>query len=171
MALQPCRECGNGVSDNAVSCPQCGAPHPAVKDWAGTGIDWKSGAKIFGIPLIHIAFGRDRNGKRRVAKGVIAIGQYAVGLFTAAQFGIGIIFGVGQFMMGLTVLAQFAGGLVIAVGQIAAGVITVGQFVVGIYGLAQAGWVRYMWGPTRIDMEAVALYSTLQLRIEQWLGF
>lgn len=171
MALESCRECGSEVSSDAVSCPQCGAPCPAVKEWAGAGIDWKSRAGIFGFPLIHIAFGRDGRGKRRVAKGVIAIGQYAVGLFTAAQFGIGIIFGLGQFMIGLTAFAQFAGGLLIGVGQVAAGVVTVGQFVVGIYGLAQAGWARYMWSTTRIDMEAVALYSTIQLRIEQWLVF
>ncbi len=74
-------------------------------------------------------------------------------------------------MIGLTALAQFAGGLLIGVGQIAAGVVTIGQFVVGIYGLAQAGWARYMWSPTRVDMEAVALYSTIQMRLEQWLGF
>jgi hypothetical protein len=170
MALQPCRECVNEVSDGAISCPRCGAPRPAIKGWNGTGIDWKSRVKLFGIPLIHVAFGRNSNGKLRVAKGIIAIGQFAVGLVTVAQFGIGIIFGLGQFMIGLTVLAQFAGGLLIGVGQIATGVVTIGQFVIGIYGLAQAGWVNYMWSPTRVDMEAVALYSTIQLRIEQLLG-
>ncbi len=169
MELHPCRECGREVSHDAVSCPQCGAPCPAVKDWTGTGIDWKTRAGIFGFPLIHIAFGRDASGKRRVAKGIIAIGQFAVGLISVAQFGIGIIFGLGQFMIGSAVLAQFAGGF-IAIGQIAVGVVTIGQFVVGIYGLAQAGWARYMWSTTRIDMEAVALYSTIQLRTEQWLG-
>ncbi len=29
MTLAPCRECGNEVSVDAESCPQCGAPHPA----------------------------------------------------------------------------------------------------------------------------------------------
>jgi hypothetical protein len=170
MTLQACRECGNEVSDAAVSCPRCGAPRPAIRDWTGTGFEWKSRATIFGIPLIHIAFGRNSSGRLRVAKGVIAVGQFAVGLFTVAQFGIGIIFGFGQFMIGLTALAQFAGGILIGVGQVATGVVTAGQFVVGIYGLAQAGWARYMWSPTRVDMEAVALYSTIQLRIEQLLA-
>jgi hypothetical protein len=171
MALEPCRECGKEVSNNAVSCPHCAAPRPALAEWAGTGIDWKSRAKILGIPLIHVAFGRDSAGKLRVAKGFIAVGQFAIGGITVAQFGIGIIFGLGQFMIGLTALAQFAVGLLIGVGQIAAGVVTIGQFVVGIYGLAQAGCARYMWSPTRVDMEAVALYSTIQMSLEQWLGF
>ncbi len=170
MALEPCQECGKEIGESAVSCPHCGAPRPAPKKWIGTGIDWKSRAKVFGIPLIHIAFGRDSKGKRRVAKGIVAIGQFGIGGITIAQFGIGIIFGMGQFMIGLTALAQVAGGILIGVGQIAAGIVTVGQFVVGIYGLAQAGWVNYMWSPTRVDMEAVALYSTIQLRLEQWLG-
>jgi DNA-directed RNA polymerase subunit RPC12/RpoP len=26
MALIKCHECGNQVSDNAVACPECGAP-------------------------------------------------------------------------------------------------------------------------------------------------
>lgn len=170
MALQPCRECGNEISDGALSCPHCGAPRPAIRDWSGTGINWKSRTTIFGIPLIHVAFGRDSLGKLRVAKGIIAVGQFAIGLFTAAQFGIGIIFGLGQFMLGLTVLAQFAGGILIGIGQIATGVVTAGQFVVGVYGFAQEGWARYLWSSSRIDMEAVALYSTIQLRIEQWIG-
>jgi len=158
------------VSDNAVSCPNCGAPRPPLAKWAGVGFDWKSRARVFGIPLIHIAFGRDSSGKPRVAKGFIAIGQFAIGGITVAQFGIGVIFGLGQFMIGLATLAQVAVGLLIGIGQIAAGVVTIGQFVVGIYGLAQAGWAKYMWSPTRVDMEAVALYATIQLRIEQLLG-
>jgi hypothetical protein len=171
MALEACRECGKEVSTNAASCPHCAAPRPALTEWAGIGMDWKSQTKILGIPLIHIAFGTDSAGKRRVAKGIIAIGQFAVGAVTVAQFGIGIIFGLGQFMIGLTAFAQFAGGIVIGAGQFACGVVTIGQFVVGIYGLAQAGWARYMWSPTTVDMEAVALYSTIHMRLEQWLGF
>jgi len=171
MILQRCRECGREVSHDAVLCPECGAPRPTREEWTGTGIDWKSRTKICGIPLIHVAFGRNNKGKRRVAKGFIAIGQFAVGAVTIAQFGIGIVFGVGQFMLGLTAFGQLAFGLIIAVGQIAAGTVTIGQLVTGIYGLAQAGWVKYMWSYARVDMEAVALYCTIQLRIEQWLGF
>ena len=63
-----------------------------------------------GYPLVHIAFGKDSRGKWRVAKGVIAIGQFALGLITVAQFGVGLLFGFGQFLFGGVVLAQFAGG-------------------------------------------------------------
>lgn len=29
MSIHACRECGNGVSSEAASCPHCGVPHPA----------------------------------------------------------------------------------------------------------------------------------------------
>ena len=32
MALVACRECGKEVSQNAKSCPSCGAPLPALKN-------------------------------------------------------------------------------------------------------------------------------------------
>jgi hypothetical protein len=170
MALKPCRECGREVSTDAAGCPSCGAPWPARERWTGTGFEWKSKRRLFGIPLIHVAFGRDGQGKIRVAKGFIAVGQFAIGLVTVAQFGIGILFGFGQFMLGLTVVAQFAAALLVGIGQLASGVVTVGQVVVGIYGLCQTGWVKYMWSYTRVDMEAVALYCTIAMRVQEWLG-
>ncbi|MBI5250602.1 MAG: zinc ribbon domain-containing protein [Desulfomonile tiedjei] len=171
MALKPCRECGNEVSSDAFSCPKCGAPRPALPTWTGTGYEWKSQRKIFGIPLVHVAFGTNANGRVRIAKGVIAVGQMGIGLITVAQFGIGIIFGLGQFMLGLTVLAQFAGGLLVGIGQLATGVIAVGQFVAGIYGLAQTGWAKYLWSPHRTDMEAVALFYTVYTKLAGLFGF
>ena len=32
MALSKCKECGKGVSDNAISCPHCGAPLPTLSE-------------------------------------------------------------------------------------------------------------------------------------------
>jgi hypothetical protein len=171
MALQPCRECGRDVSTEAISCPHCGAPRPAEAEWTGTGYEWASRTRIFGIPLVHVAVGRTKTGKPRVAKGFVAIGQYAVGLVTIAQFGVGILFGLGQFMVGLVVVAQFAAALAFAVGQFAVGVVTIGQVVAGIYGLCQTGWAKYMWSPSRVDMEAVALFHTIYMRLLQLLEY
>lgn len=114
--LTPCRECGTPVSERARICPKCGAPRPALKEWKGTGFEWKSQKTLYGWPLVHIAVGRDAGGRLRVAKGVIAIGQFAVGLVTVAQFGVGLLFGFGQFIFGLTALAQFAVALVLGIG-------------------------------------------------------
>jgi hypothetical protein len=170
MSLKPCRECGREISTDALACPECGAPFPARVKWTGAGLEWKSRTTVLGFPLVHVAFGRDGQGKLRVAKGIIAVGQFAVGLITLAQFGIGILFGFGQFLIGLTVVAQFAGGLLLGIGQFATGIIVVGQVAVGVYAICQLGLATYMWGPSRTDMEAVAMFSTILLRLRELLG-
>jgi hypothetical protein len=157
MALTRCRECSVEVSDQARACPHCGAPLPANPTWSGTGFEYTSARTFLGYPLVHIAFGRDRHGKRRVARGIIAIGQFAFGLVTVAQFGVGLLFGFGQFIVGGAVLAQFAGGLV-AVGQFAAGYAALGQMVLAYYGLGQIGLAKFLWSPSRKDVEAASFF-------------
>jgi hypothetical protein len=158
MALTPCRECLAEVSDQARACPHCGAPQPANPTWSGTGYEWKSSRTYGGYPLVHIAFGRDSRGKWRVAKGIIAIGQFALGLVTVAQFGVGLLFGFGQFLIGSAVLAQFAGGLLVGVGQIATGYVAIGQVILAYYGLGQIGLAKFLWSTSRKDPEAVQFF-------------
>ena len=105
--MKPCRECQQEISEQAVACPQCGAPHPAKEKWDGYGFEYKSKATIFGLPWLHVSF-KYRASKRPVpAKGVFAVGQFACGVFTLSQFGVGLV-SVGQFVIGGYVLAQFA---------------------------------------------------------------
>ncbi len=131
--LTACRTCRREVSTEARLCPHCGAPYPTRQNWRGFGYEYKSKQRIFGMPLVHVAFGRDKNGKMRVARGFIAIGQFGVGAITIAQFGIGFIFGLGQFVLAPIAIGQFAGGL-FAVGQFGLGVIGgLGQIATGIW--------------------------------------
>ncbi len=161
MALTRCRECKHEISDQAQSCPDCGAPYPARAIWTGTGYEWKSERTVYGYPLVHIAFGRDARGKFRVAKGVIAIGQFGIGLITFAQIGVGFLFGFGQFIFGLTAVSQIAVTLLFGCGQIAIGYAAVGQVVVAWYGLAQAGLANYLWSSSRHDPEAAQFFIHL----------
>lgn len=105
--MKPCRECGNEVSEQAVSCPKCGAPYPSKDKWDGWGYEYKSKLNIFGIPLLHISFKYRPNRTPVVAKGIIAIGQFGCGVITFAQFGIGI-FSICQFSIAAFAVAQFA---------------------------------------------------------------
>ncbi|MBN2103700.1 hypothetical protein JW835_06630 [bacterium] len=161
MNLVPCRECRHSVSRNARSCPECGAPFPARQIWNGWGFEWKSRTTYFGYPLIHVAFGRDARGKLRVAKGIIAVGQFAIGMITVAQFGIGFIFGLGQFILAFTAIAQFAGALYFALGQFAIAYAAVGQIAVGYFARCQIGFAKYLWSMTRQDPEAVHFFRNL----------
>jgi len=105
--MKPCRECDREISEQAVACPHCGAPFPAKDKWDGWGFEYKSEATLLGLPWVHISF-KYRPSRRPVpAKGVIAIGQFAIGIVTLSQFGIGVV-SISQFTIAVYALAQFA---------------------------------------------------------------
>lgn len=120
--LTGCRVCRKEVAQEAHACPHCGARFPAQLEWSGTGYEYKSKATLWGWPLVHVAVGRDAKGKLRVARGIIAIGQFGIGAITIAQFGVGFLFGLGQFMLAPISIGQFAAGL-IAIGQFGFGLL------------------------------------------------
>jgi hypothetical protein len=125
MSLVSCRECNHDVSDGAFACPYCGAVKPWNPEWNGWGFEYKSKRMLFGLPLLHIAFGRDRRYRLRVAKGIIAIGQFARGWVVIAQFGVGFVT-IAQFGMGLVGIMQFGlGGALLA------------QLAIAFYAIAQ----------------------------------
>ncbi len=144
----------------------CGLPTDRPEVECTAGYYWTTRAHLFGLPLICIAFGSDLNGKSRVAKGFIAVGQFAVGGIVVAQFGLGII-GIGQFIFGVAALGQLALGLLVGFGQISAGIFSVGQIVAGMYGMGQMGWATYLWSPGRTDMEAVAMFNSVTWLFQQ----
>lgn len=105
--MKPCRECRKEISEQAFSCPHCGAPYPAREKWDGWGFEYKSEANIMGLPLLHVSFKFRPNKTPVVAKGVISIGQFGCGFFNISQFGIGVI-SIRQFTVAGFALAQFA---------------------------------------------------------------
>lgn len=134
--LKKCRECHSEVSDQAFSCPKCGCPYPAREKWEGAGFEYKSKATLAGLPLIHISFKYRANRTPVVARGIIAIGQFAVGVVTIAQFGIGVFsiaqftvagFALAQFALSYALIAQF--GVYLAHGK--------GQIITGLFELMQ----------------------------------
>ncbi len=78
MTLINCPECNKEISDKALMCPNCGFA-------AGNRLftyEYRSKKELFGLPLVHIVYGLGIDpltGKFRVAKGIIAIGNIAVG--------------------------------------------------------------------------------------------
>jgi len=105
--MKRCRECQHEVSEDAVACPGCGAPFPAREKWDGWGFEYKSKATLMGLPLLHISFKYRPNRAPVPAKGIFAIGQFAIGIFTLSQFGMGVV-SVSQFTIAAYALAQFA---------------------------------------------------------------
>ena len=105
--MKTCRDCRQEVSEQAFACPHCGAPYPAREKWDGWGFEYKSEARLMGLPLIHISFKYRANRRPVPAVGVIAIGQFACGIVTLSQFGVGVV-SVSQFTVAGFALAQFA---------------------------------------------------------------
>jgi hypothetical protein len=104
--MKPCRECQREVSEQALACPQCGAPYPARASWDGWGYEYKSQVTIAGLPLVHISFKYRPNRTPVVARGIIAIGQFGCGVVCISQFGVGVLC-VSQFTVAGLALAQF----------------------------------------------------------------
>jgi hypothetical protein len=105
--VKPCRECRHEVSEQAFASSQCGAPFPARESWDGWGYEYNSKVAIAGLPLVHVAFKFRPNRTPVVARGIIAIGQFACGVVCIAQFGIGV-FTLAQFALAGFAIAQFA---------------------------------------------------------------
>ncbi len=116
--------------------------------------EFTSGASIFGMPLLNYTQGRNpETGSRRVAKGIIAVGQLAIG----------VAFGLGQLAFGTVALGQFAIAAAFGLGQFAAGYVAIGQFVLGGYGLGQFGFGKFLWTMHRTDAQAVEFFKALPL--------
>ncbi len=105
--MKPCRDCGNTVSEQAPFCPSCGAPYPWKEKWDGWGFEYESPLKIGKWPLLHICLKYRVNRMPKPAKGIFAVGQFAMGVFTLSQFGLGVV-SVSQFTVAAFALAQFA---------------------------------------------------------------
>ncbi len=159
-----CPSCGASVEPGAAACPVCGAAvRPrAVQGRRAWGFEWRSPAEIFGIPLVHVAVGRDaRTGRLRVARGIIAVGQFGFGVVTIAQFGVGLLFGIGQCVAGFAAAGQVALGAYFGIGQVATGWTAIGQIAFGTYVLAQVGIGTHVWSPAVKDPVALHHFHRL----------
>ncbi|WP_425613555.1 hypothetical protein NA78x_003390 [Anatilimnocola sp. NA78] len=111
------------------------------------GREYKSQMLLFGVPLVHIATGRDpATGKKRIAKGVIAVGNIAVGFLAIGGVAVGGLT-IGGVSLGLISLGGLSIGALVALGgcalggglsaggfavsAIAAGGMAVGYFAIG----------------------------------------
>lgn len=135
-ALTPCRDCAHEVSSDALTCPECGAPRPARREWQGEGYEYKSARTWKGWPLVHVAFGIDRQGRVRTARGIIAIGQRAVGVVAIGVLAAGVV-SLGVVCAGLLSFGVVALGLLLAcgvnaIGAFAFGVVAIGFTVGGV---------------------------------------
>jgi predicted Ser/Thr protein kinase len=107
--------------------------------------EFRSKAAIFGIPLVHVAFGPDpKTGRPRFAKGIVAVGSMAVGVvaFGGVAMG-GLTLGglsLGVFATGGVALGLLAASGGVAVGTVAAGGVSVGALAAGGLPISMKFW-------------------------------
>lgn len=149
MSRDPfCGNCGyifTGLTESS-RCPECGKPVVEVLQRPGTlivGRRYKSQTRVFGVPLVQIAFGPDGEERYGRARAIIAIGDFATGVLAIGGFTCGVIsmggvsagvVSVGGLAVGGFAFAGLAVGLLafagLALGGVAAGGIALGYVVV-----------------------------------------
>lgn len=175
-----------GLTESS-KCPECGRPLVEVlqrPEWRPprfAGRRYASPVRIFGLPLVHVAFGPDGAERYGKARGIIAIGDAAFGLLALGGQAVGVIaFGgasvgivaLGGFGIGLISFAGFALGLLMAfggcsVGGIASGggalgIVADGGFAIGSYARGGKVMAQYAISSMRRDPEALAFFSDWQ---------
>jgi hypothetical protein len=134
-----------------------------------------SHAEILGIPVLHYTRGKcPETGSRVVAKGIIAVGRFAigvvgigqvsVGVIAFGQLGLGLLCGFGQATTGVLAFGQLAIAALFGLGQISTGFVAIGQFGVGHYVLAQMGFGANVWDMRQASPDARAFFTSLASR-------
>lgn len=134
--------------------------------------EFVSHGRVLGLPLLHYTRGKcPETGKRITAKGIVAVGRFAlgvvaighasVGMIAVGQLGLGLLFGLGQAATGLLALGQLTVAGAFGVGQIATGYVAIGQFAFGRYVLAQVGLGQDVWDMRGISPAAEQFFRSL----------
>lgn len=134
------------------------------------GCDYRSKTELFGWPLVHVATGIDpKTGRKRVAKGIIAIGDVAVGGIAIGGAAIGV-FASGGAAIGIFTFAGAAVGVLVAIGGAAAGLgfscggfaigsIAMGGMAVGYYGFGGGAFAVHGLSGMGRDPAAVQFFE------------
>jgi hypothetical protein len=180
-----CSNCSyslKGLTDSS-KCPECGKPLVEVLtrkafDLSKFGRRYKSRIMLFGLPLIHIAFGPDEDGPHGKAKGILALGEKATGLIAIGGQATGIV-AIGGFARGVCCLGGISIGLfscggcalgvlmasgglaaaLLASGGMAIGWLATGGMAIGVYAAGGATWGTYTMGAGANDPQASAMLA------------
>ena len=133
------------------------------------GFEYRSKAEIFGWPLLHVVSGPDpQTGRKRIAKGVIAVGDIAIGGLAFGGVACGI-FAFGGASVGLFAFGGAALGLLLAmggaaigtglsIGGLAVGMIAMGGIAVGGFGYGGVAFAGRAISARTMDQDAVRLF-------------
>ena len=125
------------------------------------GFEYRSKRELFGLPLLHIAMGVDlKTGKKKIAKGIVAIGDIAKGVFAFGGVAMGGfafggvalgIFPLGGLALGLVSIGGLGIGLLAAYGGLAVAPIAMGGLAIGYYATGGGAYGVHAYGGNSRD--------------------
>ncbi len=114
------------------------------------GFEYRSKAALFGWPLLHVATGVEPlTGRKRSARGIIALGSAPVGVFAFGDFAVGVIacgivgcglISVSVIAVGVVAMGSVAIGLGMGMGVAAIGAVAAGSVALGYYSSGPIAW-------------------------------
>ena len=136
--------------------------------------EYRSKAALFGLPWLHVAIGvNPATGRKRTAKGIIAMGNaprgviafgdVAVGVVACGIFGYGLI-SISVVAVGVVALGSVAVGLLLAMGGAAAAPIAIGGAAIGYYANGALAWGKHAISPGAYDPLAEGFFNPLAAR-------
>jgi hypothetical protein len=142
---------------------------------ARTYYEFTSHSRVLGMPFVHIAWGRNPvTGKLAVARGFIAIGQFAIGVISVGQLSIGFLSigqlslglwgALGQAAIGFLAIGQLAVGLRAAIGMLAVAFHAVGMLTAGGTCVGGPSACTHAWTMERRDPVAVQDFKDTPFR-------
>lgn len=151
--------------------------HMQLMKWMGW--EYRSRKTLFGLPLLHIAYGKDPvSGRPRIAKGIIAMGGRACGVVAFGKLACGgIVFGgigvglisVSGLALGLLSLGGLALGLLFSLGVLAAAPFAIGTVAAGWIAVGEAAFGGHVPSGPGSDSLAREFYKAWINRVEIFL--
>jgi predicted Ser/Thr protein kinase len=141
--------------------------------------EYRSKTTLFGWPLVHVATGVDPvTGRKRTAKGIIAMGNsprgviafgdVAVGVIACGIFGYGLV-SLSVVAVGVVALGSLAVGMLLAMGGVAVAPVAVGGAVFGYYANGALAWGKHPLAPGLSDPLAEKFFNPWALRVTGWV--
>jgi hypothetical protein len=141
--------------------------------------EYRSKATLFGLPWLHVAIGvNPTTGRKRTAKGIIALGtaprgviafgDVAVGVIACGIFGYGLV-SISVVAVGVVALGSVAAGLWLAMGGVAIAPLAMGGAVCGYYANGAIAWGKHAMSPAAQDPLATEFFNPWIGRLTQWV--
>jgi hypothetical protein len=141
--------------------------------------EYRSRTTLFGWPLLHIATGVDPvTGRKRSAKGIIAVGtaprgviafgDVAVGVIACGIFGYGLI-SISVVGVGVVACGSVAVGLLLAMGGVALAPVALGGAAFGYYANGAVAWGIHALSPHVYDPVADAFFKPHTAKFMDWV--